>query len=182
MSRLFANGTGDLGSILGHVIPKTLKMVLDTSLLNTQQYKVCIEGKMEQSSERSSALPYTSVAIEKGTFWLPLTKGRQLYFTHSFPIPLVLLRGWESWVFLTSVSNCCYWGENQDWEADFKVRMRSLSSWKNWQYHKTLLVFHHFVEIPDKNAAAFCNPLLCSQLSDQSKRDQSICLFNNVRS
>ena len=28
---------------------KTLKMVLDTSLLNTQQYKVCIKGKVEQS-------------------------------------------------------------------------------------------------------------------------------------
>ena len=40
MGRVFANGPGDLGSIPGRVIPKTLKMVLDTSLLNTQQYKV----------------------------------------------------------------------------------------------------------------------------------------------
>ena len=40
---------------------KTLKMVLDTSLLNTRQYKVRIEGKMEKSRERSSALPYSSV-------------------------------------------------------------------------------------------------------------------------
>ena len=38
VGRVFANGPGDLGSIPGHVIPKTLKMVLDTSLLNTQQY------------------------------------------------------------------------------------------------------------------------------------------------
>ena len=37
------------------------KMVLDTSLLNTQHYKGRIKGKVEQSSERSSALPYTSV-------------------------------------------------------------------------------------------------------------------------
>ena len=59
VGRVFANGPGDLGSIPGRVIPKTLKMVLDTSLLNTQQYKVRIEGKMEQSRERSSA-PYTS--------------------------------------------------------------------------------------------------------------------------
>ena len=58
---VFANGPGDLGSIPGRVIPKTLKMVLETSLLNTQQYKVGIEGKVEQSRERSSALPYTSV-------------------------------------------------------------------------------------------------------------------------
>ena len=36
--RLFANGPGDLGSIPGRIIPKTLKMLLDTSLLNTQPY------------------------------------------------------------------------------------------------------------------------------------------------
>ena len=56
VSRVFANGPGDLGSIPGCVISKTLKMVLDTSLLNPQQYKVRIKGKMEQSRERSSAL------------------------------------------------------------------------------------------------------------------------------
>ena len=44
VGRVFANGPGDLGSIPGHVIPKTLKMVLDTSLRNTQQYKVHIKG------------------------------------------------------------------------------------------------------------------------------------------
>ena len=61
VGRVFANGPGDLGSIPGWVTPKTLKMVLDISLLNTQHYKVCIKGKVEQSRERSSALPYTSV-------------------------------------------------------------------------------------------------------------------------
>ena len=61
VGRVFANGPKDLGSIPRQVIPKTLKMVLDTSLLNIQQYKVCIKGKVEQSRERSSALPYTSV-------------------------------------------------------------------------------------------------------------------------
>ena len=58
---VFANGPGDLGSIPGRLIPKTLKMVLDTSLLNTQHYKVCIQGKVEQFREKSSALPYISV-------------------------------------------------------------------------------------------------------------------------
>ena len=57
--RVFATDPGDLVSIPGRVIPKTLKMVLDISLLNTQQYKVHIEGKVGQSRERSSALPYT---------------------------------------------------------------------------------------------------------------------------
>ncbi len=60
MVSVFANGPGYRGSIPGRVIPKTFKMVLDTSLLNTQQYKVRIKGKVAQSMERSSALPYTS--------------------------------------------------------------------------------------------------------------------------
>ena len=57
----FTNSPGDQGSIPGHVIPKTQKMVLDAALLNTQYYKVRIKGKVEQSSECSSALPYTLV-------------------------------------------------------------------------------------------------------------------------
>ena len=61
VGRVFANDPGDQGSIPGHVIPKTLKMVLDTSLLNIQQYKVRIKGKVEQCRERSSAHPYISV-------------------------------------------------------------------------------------------------------------------------
>ena len=75
VGRVFNNGPGDLGSISGQVIPTTLKMILDTSLLNIQQYKVCIKGKVEQSRERSSALPLHLgvVAIEKGAFCLPST-------------------------------------------------------------------------------------------------------------
>ena len=45
--RMFTNGAGDLSSIPGRVIPKTQKMLLDASLLNTQQYKVGIKGKVE---------------------------------------------------------------------------------------------------------------------------------------
>ena len=41
--------------------PKTLKMALDTSLLNSQQYKVDIKGKVEQIMERSSTHPNTLV-------------------------------------------------------------------------------------------------------------------------
>ena len=61
MLRVFANGPGDLGSILGRVIPKAQKMVLDATLVNTKHYKVRIKGKVEQIRERSSALPYTLV-------------------------------------------------------------------------------------------------------------------------
>ena len=59
MSRVFANSPGDQGSIQGRVIPKTQKMVLDAALLSTDHYNVRIKGKVEQSSEWSSALPYT---------------------------------------------------------------------------------------------------------------------------
>ena len=72
------------------VILKTLKIVFPTSLPNTQQYKIHIKGKVEQSRERSSALTnlsrgwsegslfssyYTNVvATEKGAFWSTSTK------------------------------------------------------------------------------------------------------------
>ena len=69
MGRVFANGPGDLGSIPGRVIPRTLKMVLDTSLLNTQQYKVRIGV----------------VAIEKGIFGSPRLRSLPLltYFLYT---------------------------------------------------------------------------------------------------
>ena len=69
-SIVFANDPGDRGSIPGPLIPKTLKMVLDISLLNTQQYKVRIKGRVEQSLEKSCAylLHLGVVAIEKGDF------------------------------------------------------------------------------------------------------------------
>ena len=75
MGRVFANGPGDLGSVPGQVIPKTLKMVLDTTLLSTQQYKVCIKGKVEKSRERSRIPPLHLgvVAIEKGACRSPST-------------------------------------------------------------------------------------------------------------
>ena len=57
MVRSFANGPGDQGSIPSWAIPKTQEMVLDASLLNTQNYK----GKVEQSRERSNTFPKTLV-------------------------------------------------------------------------------------------------------------------------
>ena len=61
MDSVFANGPEDQGSVPGRVVPKTLKMVLDTSLLNTQYYKVPIKSKEEQSWEWKSVLPYSLV-------------------------------------------------------------------------------------------------------------------------
>ena len=52
MVRVFASGPGELGSIPGQIIPKIQKTVLDASLLNIQQYKVGIKGKVVQSREK----------------------------------------------------------------------------------------------------------------------------------
>ena len=43
MSRVFADGPEHQGSVPGRVLPKTQKMLLVPSLLNTQQYKVHIK-------------------------------------------------------------------------------------------------------------------------------------------
>ena len=60
-NRVFSNRPGYRGSIARQVISKTQKIVLDAALLNTQHYKVRIKGKVEQSREWGSALPYTSM-------------------------------------------------------------------------------------------------------------------------
>ena len=61
MSIVFTNGPVNRVLVPGRVIPKTQKMVLDAVLLSTQHCKVRIKSKVEQSRERSSALPYTLV-------------------------------------------------------------------------------------------------------------------------
>ena len=84
MNRVFANSPGDQGSISGRIIPKTQKLVLDAALLNSQHHKVRIKDKVEQSKERSSALPNNLgvVAIEKGASGSPSTKVANFtYFT-----------------------------------------------------------------------------------------------------
>ena len=55
VGRVLVNGPRD------RVIPKTQKVTLDTSLLNTGPYLVRIKGKVERSRKRSRALLYTSV-------------------------------------------------------------------------------------------------------------------------
>ena len=85
MSRVFTNGPGDRGLILGRVIPKTQKMVFDGAFLNTQHYKLSIKSKVEQSRETSSALstPWCS-SYWKGNLRITLDYGRQIYnFTYT---------------------------------------------------------------------------------------------------
>ena len=77
MSRVFANGLGDWGSIPGRVIPKTQKMVPDATLLSTQHYMVRIKGRVEQSSP---PLHLRVVAIEKKPSGYPRLRWPTFYF------------------------------------------------------------------------------------------------------
>ena len=63
-------------------------MVLDASLLNTQQYKVRVKGKVEQSRERSptSPLHLSVVAIERVAFWSPSTTVQSYLLLYSFSV------------------------------------------------------------------------------------------------
>ena len=83
VSKVFANGLENQYSI--QVIPKNQKIVLDSSLLNTQHYKVCIKGKVKQSRKRIMPLLHLSgVAIEKGTFRSPLDYSCQLIYIYMY--------------------------------------------------------------------------------------------------
>ena len=81
MSRVFGNGPEDLGSIPGCFKPKTLKIVLDTSLLNTQKYKVRIKGKCKNADKGVATSPRPRCSSYwKGSLLIALDYGRQIYF------------------------------------------------------------------------------------------------------
>ena len=67
-------------------------MVLDTSLLNTQHYKVRIKGKVEPSREGVAPSPTSwCSSYRKGSLRVTLDYGRQLYLltylNEDFPKP-----------------------------------------------------------------------------------------------
>ena len=73
MVRVFASGPGDQGLIPGWVIPKTQIMILDTSLLNTQYYKVWIKGKSSNPKKRVAASPTPQCnSYWKESLWVTL--------------------------------------------------------------------------------------------------------------
>ena len=80
MSRVLTNGPGDRGSIIGQIIPKTQKKVLDTILLNTQHYKVSIKGKVGQSREVAPFLTPWCNSFWKEILRVTFDQDRQLYF------------------------------------------------------------------------------------------------------
>ena len=71
MVRVFANGPGDLDSIPDRVIPKTQKMVLDATLLNTQHYKVRIKSKVEGDPKAPFSVG-TTPWCSGGCYYFPL--------------------------------------------------------------------------------------------------------------
>ena len=80
---MFANSPGDLGSVPGCVIPKTLKMVLDTSLLNTQQIRYVSRVKCSNPGKgvAPSPIPLCS-SYWKGSLLITLNYGCQLLLTY----------------------------------------------------------------------------------------------------
>ena len=59
-------------------------MVLDASLLITQNYKVRIKGKVEQSRESSRNTPNGVVATENEAFVLPSTIVTNIIYIYIF--------------------------------------------------------------------------------------------------
>ena len=75
MVRVFASDPGDLGSIPGRVIPKTQKILLDASLLNTSIIRYGSRVKWSNPGKGvAPSLHIGVVAIEKGAFESPSTK------------------------------------------------------------------------------------------------------------
>ena len=85
MVRVVTNGLGDWGLIRGWVIPKTQKMVLDASLLNTWHHKAQIKGKWGEMQEKGVVLfptPWCSSYL-KGSLQVVQLTFLQLIYMHT---------------------------------------------------------------------------------------------------
>ena len=92
MGRVIANGPEDLGSIPRHVILKTLKTVLDTSLLNTERYKYVSRVKWSNPGKGKAPSPTPwCCSYWKGSFRVTPDYGHQLYLSFIFFTILALL-------------------------------------------------------------------------------------------
>ena len=76
VDRVFANGQRDRSSMPGRVILKNQKMVLDTSLLNTQYYKERIMGKSNNPLKRIILFASSRRSNGKKARWVALDFGR----------------------------------------------------------------------------------------------------------
>ena len=80
VGRVFTNGPGDLGSIPSHVIPKTLKMVLDAPCLTLSiiMYGSRVKWSNPGKGVVPSPTPWCS-SYWKGSLLVTLNNGLQLY-------------------------------------------------------------------------------------------------------
>ena len=125
MGRVFVNGPGDLGSIPGCVILKTLKWYLIILCLNTQQYKVHIEGKWSNPGKGVAPSPTLwCCSYWKESLWVAFDYGHQLYLTwtlisvYTFYTPNVNFLHNSRWITFPTQScldlycfcaSCCIW-------------------------------------------------------------------------
>ena len=82
---VFTNGLKDQDSVPGQVILKLKKMVLDTSMLNSQHYKVWI--KSEWSNPWKGVVPSLTTQCSsywKGSFWVTLNSGWPNYLLYTY--------------------------------------------------------------------------------------------------
>ena len=82
VGRVFANGLGDLGSIPGSVIPKTLKMVLNIPCLTLSNIRYVWRVKWRNPGKGVAPSPPPRCSCYwKGSLLVALKYGRQLYFS-----------------------------------------------------------------------------------------------------
>ena len=79
IGRVFANGPEDRSSIPGWIIPKTQKILLDTSFLNTHHYKVRIKVKLSNPGKVGVPPSTLRCCNWKGCLWVNLDYGHQIY-------------------------------------------------------------------------------------------------------
>ena len=97
---MFVNSLGDWRSISGRVVPKTQKMILDNSLLNTKHHKVKIQGKVEDSKEKkvTPTPPPQCSRSWKGSLQVALDYGHQLY-KYIWEVQVLKQNLWVSFTF-----------------------------------------------------------------------------------
>ena len=79
--RVFTNGPGDWCSISGQVMPKTKKIILDTSCLTLSIIRYI--SRVKWSNPREVEVPSSTAHCSsywKGSLWVALNYGHQLYF------------------------------------------------------------------------------------------------------
>ena len=144
----FANGLGDLGSISGRVIPKTQKMVLDATLLNTQHYKERIKVKWSNPGKgvAPSPTPWCSSYRKRSLLVTPNYGRQQLLLLDWLPYQNTLLstHSWaSSWIHAFAKSISIKWNTislislKVERREFLKIQIESAENVKEWRLATT---------------------------------------------